>query len=152
MRLRPNDGGSYLQRGFARVQLNFDREAVEDFTMAISLDSQSAAAYLSRGLAKLKLRRVDEARADLERAAAMGHDQAGPAIEILNSASEAQSATADYDRLRALGDSCIEHHQAVTEAYDSFVQFFAEGASLTNAPAIEGVARGSLPATTRHIG
>ena len=58
-------GAAYYQRG------EFDR-AIENFTKAIELNSNYAAAYNNRGTVQLQLREWEEAKSDLTVARAMG--------------------------------------------------------------------------------
>ncbi|WP_198013614.1 tetratricopeptide repeat protein [Crinalium epipsammum] len=56
IRLNPNFGNAYLDRGFARIQLKEYREAIKDFTRAMELeleypDTNFPEAYYGRGVA-----------------------------------------------------------------------------------------------------
>ena len=66
LELNPNSI-TYIFRGLAR-QENTQEGAIEDFTKAIDIDPNNAAAFHSRGISKEKIKDYEGAMADLEKA------------------------------------------------------------------------------------
>ena len=68
IRLSPQIGPSYNNRGIAKGELVKYEEAIADFNKAISLNPQDASAYNNRGITKEKLKKYEEAIADFNEA------------------------------------------------------------------------------------
>ena len=64
----PTDLNVWLQRGSVQQERGRHRDAISDFTTAISIDEKSHEAYYLRGISKLKTRAVKEAISDLMKA------------------------------------------------------------------------------------
>ena len=66
IRINPQNGTTYTNRGAARDSLGQHNDAIADYDQAIRLNQQDATAYYNRGNAKGKLDRHDEAIADFD--------------------------------------------------------------------------------------
>ncbi len=96
--LWPEFAWGYFNRGCVRGRMGRQREAVKDYGAALKRDPEFVIAHLNRALARLELKQYDDARADLERAAQLGRDDAalhaglGVAYEGLKDTAKAEAA------------------------------------------------------------
>jgi len=70
----PEDPALRLQRGYAYLELEAEAYAVQDFDVAISLDTTLFGAYLGRGIARFYLKEWNAALEDFEETLALNPD------------------------------------------------------------------------------
>lgn len=79
-------------RGAAHAQLGDDASAIEDYTLAISIDRQNALAYANRGVAYVKTNEIEKALADYDTALLLTPKDA----DTLNNRCWARSQAGDH--------------------------------------------------------
>jgi len=79
-------------RGAAQAQLGNDSSAIEDYTLAISINRQNALAYANRGVVYVKTNEFDKAIADYDAALALTPKDA----DTLNNRCWARSQAGDH--------------------------------------------------------
>jgi len=77
IKLNPEDGGAYYNRGNAYVNLEQYKKAIEDFNKTIELNPEDAEAYNNRGLAYYVLKQYDKAIEDCNKAVELNPELAG---------------------------------------------------------------------------
>jgi len=79
--INPNFTDAYHDRGIAKVNLQNNKGAIQDFNKAIELNPNYAKAYYNRGIAKILLGQKDNGCLDLSKAGELGHAKAYEAIK-----------------------------------------------------------------------
>ena len=100
IRIAPDYGGTYLNRGAAKFDLGMYKEAINDYEEAIRLDPDNADVYNNRGNAKSALGWQEEAISDYEEAIRLDPDNATAYLNRGNAKSDLdlyEEAIADFD-------------------------------------------------------
>jgi tetratricopeptide (TPR) repeat protein len=84
IRANPRYERAWVNRGLVYEQLDNVQQAIEDYSMSVSLDPDDGKAYYFRGLAFRRLGMDENALRDLNTAAALGYTAADRALESMN--------------------------------------------------------------------
>ena len=104
IKLNPEDGGAYYNRGNAYVNLEQYKKAIEDFNKTIELNPEDAEAYNNRGLAYYVLKEY------------------GKAIENYNKAVELNPEYADAYNNRGLAYSDLKQYDKAIKDYNKAIE------------------------------
>ncbi|HEY0266284.1 MAG TPA: tetratricopeptide repeat protein [Rhizomicrobium sp.] len=108
--------GTLVNRGILDAAAGRDDKAIADFTGALALQPDLAAAYMNRGSALLRLQRYDDARTDFTRAIDLGTPNLHVAYFNRGEAEEAAgSATAAYHDYRKAQELAPDFQPAAQE-------------------------------------
>ena len=111
IRLKPDLGGAYINRGNAKQKLGQYEAAVADYDEAIRLNPDLAEVYINRGGAKQKLGQYEAAVADCNEAIRLKPDLGGAYINRGNAKQKLgqyEAAIADYDEAIRLNPALVE--------------------------------------------
>ena len=123
IKLNPEDGGAYYNRGNAYVNLEQYKKAIEDFNKTIELNPEDAEAYNNRGLAYYVLKEY------------------GKAIENYNKAVELNPEYADAYNNRGLAYSDLKQYDKAIKDYNKAIELKPDDAK---AWVNKGIALGEL--------
>ena len=119
IRIAPDYGGTYLNRGAAKYDLGLYKEAINDYEQAIRLDPNNADVYNNLGNAKSALGRHEDAISDYNKAIRLDPNHTTAHLNLGN----AKSALGRYE------DAISDYNKAIRLDPDDAAAYFNRGAA-----------------------